>query len=97
MDMAYRWKGNAFFPGNPHYEVHGARLRPLLGPLGLRPAGPARGSLSNLALQDARYVIDTITFFAVSYPENPAFFRKNRQFFENIPRKILHILNILEK
>ena len=24
-------------------------------------------------------------------------FRKNRQFFENIPRKILHILNILEK
>ena len=48
-------------------------------------------------LQDARYVIDTITSFAVSCPENPAFFRKNRQFFENIPRKILHILNILEK
>ena len=48
-------------------------------------------------LQDARYVIHTITFFAVSCPENPAFFRKNRQFFENIPRKILHILNILEK
>ena len=48
-------------------------------------------------LQDARYVIDTIPFFAVSCPENPAFFRKNRQFFENIPRKILHILNILEK
>jgi len=48
-------------------------------------------------LQDARYVIHTITFFAVSCPENPAFFRKNRQFFENIPRKILLILNILEK
>jgi len=48
-------------------------------------------------LQDARYVIHTITFFAVSCPENPAFFRKNRQIFENIPRKILHILNILEK
>merc|ERR1712078_292453 len=48
-------------------------------------------------LQDARYVIDTITFFAVSCPENPALFRKNRQNFENIPRKILHILNILEK
>ena len=48
-------------------------------------------------LQDARYVIHTITFFAVSCPENPAFFRKNRQFFENIPRKMLHILNILEK
>ena len=42
-------------------------------------------------------MIDTITFFAVSCPENSAFFRKNRQFFENIPRKILHILNILEK
>jgi len=42
-------------------------------------------------------VIDTITFFAVSCLENPAFFRKNRQIFENIPRKILHILNILEK
>ena len=42
-------------------------------------------------------MIHTITFFAVSCPENPAFFRKNRQFFENIPRKILHILNILEK
>ena len=40
-------------------------------------------------------MIHTITFFAVSCPENPAFFRKNRQFFENIPRKILHILNIL--
>ena len=48
-------------------------------------------------LQDARYVIHTITFFAVSCPENSAFFRKNRQIFENIPRKILHILNILEK
>ena len=51
-------------------------------------------------LHDARYVIHTITFFAVSCPENSAFFRKNRQFFENIPRKILHIimiLNILEK
>merc|ERR1712078_346580 len=48
-------------------------------------------------LQDTRYVIDTITFFAVSCPENPAFFRKNWQFFENIPRKMLHILNILEK
>ena len=48
-------------------------------------------------VQDARYVIDTITFFAVSCPENPAFFRKNQQVFENIPRKILHILNILEK
>jgi len=42
-------------------------------------------------------VIHTITFFAVSRPENLAFFRKNRQFFESIPRKILHILNILEK
>ena len=50
-----------------------------------------------ITLQDARYVIHTITFFAVSCPENSAFFRKNRQFFENIPRKILHILNILEK
>merc|ERR1711904_218980 len=39
----------------------------------------------------------TITFFAVSCPENSAFFRKNRQIFENIPRKMLHILNILEK
>jgi hypothetical protein len=29
-------------------------------------------------------VIDTITFFAVSCPENSAFFRKNLQFFENI-------------
>merc|ERR1712078_458558 len=48
-------------------------------------------------LQDARYVIDTITFFAVSCPENLAFFRKNRQNFENIPRKILHSFNILEK
>jgi len=48
-------------------------------------------------LQDARYVIHTITSCAVSCPENSAFFRKNRQFFENIPRKILHILNILEK
>ena len=50
-------------------------------------------------LQDARYVIHTIIFFffAVSCPENSAFFQKNRQFFENIPRKILHILNILEK
>ena len=48
-------------------------------------------------LQDARYVIDTITFFAVSCPENPVFFRKNWQIFENIPRKILQILNILEK
>ena len=42
-------------------------------------------------------MIHTITFFAVSCPENPAFFRKNRQIFENIPRKILHVLNILEK
>ena len=42
-------------------------------------------------------MIHTITFFAVSCPENSAFFRKNRHFFENIPRKILHILNILEK
>jgi hypothetical protein len=49
------------------------------------------------SVQDARYVIHTITFFAVSCPENSAFFRKNRQIFENIPRKILHILNILEK
>ena len=54
--------------------------------------GPA-----DTALQDARYVIDTITFFAVSSPENSAFFRKNRQIFENILRKLLHILNILEK
>ena len=30
-------------------------------------------------LQDARYVIHTITFFAVSCPENSAFFRKNQQ------------------
>ena len=36
-------------------------------------------------------------FFAVSCPGNSAFFRKNRQIFENIPRKILHILNVLEK
>ena len=42
-------------------------------------------------------MIDTITFFAVSCPENPAFFRKNWQIFENIPRKMLYILNILEK
>ena len=35
--------------------------------------------------------------FIQSCPENSAFFRKNRQIFENIPRKILHILNILEK
>jgi len=42
-------------------------------------------------------VIHTITFFAVSCPENSAFFRKNRQIFKNIPRKILHILNTLEK
>ena len=58
---------------------------------------PVRRFIFVIALQDARYVIDTITFFAVSCPENSAFFRKNRQFFENIPRKILHILNILEK
>ena len=37
------------------------------------------------------------SFFAVSCPENSAFFRKNRQIFEKNPRKILHILNILEK
>ena len=54
--------------------------------------GPCQGS----SLQDARYVIHTITFFAVSCPENSAFFRKNRQFFEKIPRKILHNLKILE-
>ena len=48
-------------------------------------------------VQDVRYVIHTITFFAVSCPENSAFFRKNRQIFEKNPRKILHILNILEK
>ena len=60
---------------------------------------PHQGPGGAESLQDARYVIHTITFFAVSCPENPAFFRKNRQFFENIdiPRKILHILNILEK
>ena len=62
-----------------------------------RCAEPFVQNWSDCPLQDARYVIDTITFFAVSCPENPAFFRKNRQFFENIPRKILHILNILEK
>ena len=49
-------------------------------------------------LQDARYVIDTITFFAVSCPENSAFSEKNRQIFEKNPRKILHmILNVLER
>ena len=44
------------------------------------------------AVQDVRYVIHTITFFAVSCPENSAFFRKNRQNFEKIPRKMLKIL-----
>ena len=57
--------------------------------------GPGIGRY--IPLQDAWYVIHTITFFAVSCPENPVFFRKNWQIFENIPRKILHILNILEK
>ena len=34
-------------------------------------------------------MIHTITFFAVSCSENSAFFRKNRQIFEKIPRKTL--------
>ena len=40
--------------------------------------------LLSVRLQDVRYVIHTITFFAVSCPENSASFRKNRQIFEKI-------------
>ena len=65
----------------------------------VRRSAPARRRGSALQgrsfLQDARYVIDTITFFAVSCPENFAFFRKNRQFFEKIPRKILKLFEKL--
>ena len=45
-----------------------------------------------------RSVCDSHYHFFCSFVSwKSRFFLKNRQFFENIPRKILHILNILEK
>ena len=57
-------------------------------------AGP-RGPFCSV--QDARYVIQTITFFSVSCPENSAFFRKKSAIFlENSKENIAHF-EFLEK
>ena len=47
------------------------------------------------SLQDARHVIHTITFFAVSCPENSAFFpKKSANFRENSKKNIAHFENL---
>ena len=60
-------------PGRPR-GLRGGRRGGARGAAGCGPPRTAggRAKLAGL-LQDARYVIDTITFFAVSCPENPAF------------------------
>ena len=50
------------------------------GRRGVAPGARGRGrEFPCVRLQDARYVIHTITFHAVSCPENSAFFRKNQR------------------
>ena len=75
-----------------------ARVRGRKRYVGVGGRNPARGRRvllrgrhvrrsTDSIVQDARYVIHTITFFAVSYPENSAFFRKIGTFLKKIQEK----------